>query len=327
MAGTPLLIDRATSGNGSVAYWDGASSLWSSWGEFDGATLTLQFSPDAGTTWLDVATQTEAGFVNVGLPSAQVRVVVADAGGSTLITSSLFKAQAVGASVIFGGVAGGATAANQETANSRAGIKYYSNPTGRILNENEQGAPTGNVNGIPYQIVWDPVTNAPAIVGTDMGLLPTSIVGTASFTPAAAVYGAGDLVDVAKEFVFTYTNGDPIPAASRIRILTSTMKINVTGVPAGQTSFALRAYTETPATASQADNDVWALAAADLTIYRGPINLGTPVDEGAALYVRSQYIDSDIDLTGVSLFARLVTAGGYTAAAVAHQVKLIGMVI
>lgn len=159
------------------------------------------------------------------------------------------------------------------------------------------------------------------------------IVASASFTPAAAAYSAGDIMSVAQQFLFTYADGSAIPSGALIRILTTVMKIDVTAVPSGQTSYSLQAYSVTPPSA-QADNDAWTLASADLTSYRGSIALGTPLDLGAACYVKSQCIDAvtglpgiDVKLTASSLFGELVTTGGFTATAVARQIFLYGVIL
>lgn len=152
------------------------------------------------------------------------------------------------------------------------------------------------------------------------------ITASASFTPAAAAYGAGDIISVAQEFAFTFADGDPVPDGSLIRILTAIMKIDAAAVISGETSYTLQAYSVTPPSA-QADNALWALASADLPSYRGAIPLGTPADLGAALYVKTPGIDLDIKLTGDSIFGELVTAGAFTAAAVARQVLLYGMLL
>jgi hypothetical protein len=142
----------------------------------------------------------------------------------------------------------------------------------------------------------------------------------ASFTPAAAAYGAGDIMDVAKEMVFV--NGTvAVPSGALIRVITAVVKIDITAVPSGQTSYTLQCYAVTPPSA-QVDNDTWTLASGDLTAYLGSINLGTPVDLGSALYVKSGYIDFDMRLSGTSIFAQLVTVGAHTAAAVARQIRL-----
>lgn len=160
------------------------------------------------------------------------------------------------------------------------------------------------------------------------GLAGSGFTATALFTPAAAAYGAGDIMNVAKELSFVDRNGLAIPNGSLIRILSTAMKINVTTVPVGQTSYTGRLYSATPPSV-QADNDLWTLVAGDLTVYRGPIALGTPVDEGSCLYIKSQYVDTDIKLASdrSSLWMELVTDGAHTAAAVDRQVLLYGVVL
>lgn len=155
---------------------------------------------------------------------------------------------------------------------------------------------------------------------------PAGIVASASFTPAASAYSAGDIQSVAQAFAFTFADGSAVPAGSLIRILTSVIKIDVTSVPSGQTSYTLHLYNVTPPSA-QADNDAWTLASGDLASYMGSINLGTPADLGAALYVKAQYVDFDIRLGSGVPYGVLVTAGAHTAAAVARQVRLHGVVL
>jgi hypothetical protein len=150
---------------------------------------------------------------------------------------------------------------------------------------------------------------------------PAGFTASASFTPAAAAYGAGDVMDAAMELAFADGVGQAVPSAALIRVTTAVVKIDVTAVPSGQTSYTLYCYSVTPPSA-QADNDAWALASADLPSYLGSINLGTPVNLGSACYVKSQYIDFDMRLAGTSIFARLVTVGAHTATAVARQVRL-----
>ena len=123
----------------------------------------------------------------------------------------------------------------------------------------------------------------------------------------------------------TFADGAAVSSGSVIRITAATTKIDVTSVPAGQASYTLHLYSVTPPSA-QADNDAWTLASADLPSYLGSIDLGTPADLGAALYIRTGALTVDLKLAGTSVFGRLVTAGAHTAAAVARQVTLIGVV-
>lgn len=221
---------------------------------------------------------------------------------------------------VAGTAGGGATAAKQ-------GVQYNGDQSGRIFTEGQNGAPAANANGITRVEVWDPVTLSPATIGKTA--LPGGIVASANITPSAAAYGALDLMAQAAEFVFTFADGSAIPTGSLIRILTAVMKIGITAVPSGQTSYTLQCYGQTPTGTPQADNDLWAAAAGDQTIYQGAIDLGTPADLGAFLYIKKQYVDFDIKLTDGedSIFGQLVTVGAHTATAVARQILLRAIIL
>jgi hypothetical protein len=154
----------------------------------------------------------------------------------------------------------------------------------------------------------------------------TGITASASFTPTATAYAANDIISVAQEFAFTYSDGTAIPVGSLIRILTAIIKIDATALQSNEASYALQCYSVTPPSAL-ADNAAWTLASGDLTSYRGSIALGTPVDLGSALYVKSPNIDLDIKLSGTSMFGQLQTIAGFTPTAVARQVLLYGIVL
>lgn len=159
------------------------------------------------------------------------------------------------------------------------------------------------------------------------------IVASFSFTPVAGAYSAGDIIGTAQQVNFTYADGSAVPAGSLIRMVSAVIKIDQTAVISGETSYSLALYSVTPPSA-QADNAVWSLASADLPSYRGFLNLGTPVDLGAACYVKTQFDGSvgkeqDYNLGSglTSFYARLVTTGAFTAPAVARQILLYGVVV
>ena len=149
---------------------------------------------------------------------------------------------------------------------------------------------------------------------------------TASFTPAAAAYSANDIIGASGEFAFTFADGTAIPAGSVVRVLDSLLRIDATALQASEAGYQLQTYSATQPSA-QADNAAWTLASGDLTTYRGAMAIGTPVDLGAALFVRTPYQDFDVRLTTSSLWARLQTLAGFTATAVARQVTLYGIVL
>lgn len=169
----------------------------------------------------------------------------------------------------------------------------------------------------------------PVEVSRDNGLpvAPIGCTATASFTPAASAYGAGDLISVAQEFAFTYANGQAIPSGSLIQILSTTLKIATTGLTSTEGAYTLPLYTVTPPSA-QADNDLWTVAAGDLAAYTmKALALGTPVDLGAAIGIRTDYTDTRIKLATSSLWAPLVTTPGFTATAVARELVIHAVVL
>jgi len=173
-------------------------------------------------------------------------------------------------------------------------------------------------------------SNSPVDLQVDTnGRLKTNLngfYGTATFTPSASAYGAADIYDVAKEMSLYQANGELIPSGSLIKITHSLLKIDATALVASEGAYTLYAYSVTPPSA-QADNAAWTLASADLPSYLGAIAIGTPVDLGAALFVRTNFTDVIMRLAGTSFFLELVQAAAITPAAVARQVTLIGEIV
>ena len=155
------------------------------------------------------------------------------------------------------------------------------------------------------------------------------VVASASFMPSASAYGAGDVIDGPKEFIFRDFAGAIVPAGTLIRLLSSVLKIGQTALQSSEAVYSLPLFSVTPPS-DQADNAAYTLDAADLTAYRGMVTLGTPVDLGGACYIKrrvSETDEQDFNLTGNSLWGRLVTAPGFTPGAVARQVFLYGMIV
>lgn len=174
---------------------------------------------------------------------------------------------------------------------------------------------------------------APAVVvvGSDgtFSAGASGITASASFQPIAGAISANDVMGTSMEFAFTDAiTGLAIPPGSLIRILTTIVKIDATALIASEGAYELHLYSATQPSA-QADNDAWTLASGDLTAYRGSIALGTPVDLGAALYIKTPLVDIDVKLTTSSLWGRLRTLAGFTvpASPAVRQVLLYGIVL
>ena len=140
---------------------------------------------------------------------------------------------------------------------------------------------------------------------------------TATFTPAAAAYLAGDTMSVAQ----TFANIGPA-LGGEVLITNASLRVDTTALQASEAAYTLHLYSATPPSAL-ADNAVWDLPSGDRAFYLGSISLGTPVDLGSTLRVETTGINKQITVpSGGSVFGYLVTAAGFTATAVGRVVAL-----
>lgn len=138
---------------------------------------------------------------------------------------------------------------------------------------------------------------------------------SASFTPTAAAYSAGDLMGVAAEFALD------APAGATIRIISTGLLVAHTALVASEAGYSLYLYSVTPPSAL-ADNAAWDLPSGDRASWLGTLALGTPVDLGSSLWVEVNNINKQVKLTGTSLFGYLATAAGITPTAAARTVTI-----
>lgn len=122
-------------------------------------------------------------------------------------------------------------------------------------------------------------------------------------------YTANDVVGATAAALTFPTMGS---SGGRVQLVWAQLEIDVAAVPAGMTNFLLHFYSVTPPSAL-ADNAPFDIPAGDRASYLGAIDLGTPVDRGSTLTIegaQSKYLK----LASGSLFAYLVTVGGFTPA-------------
>ena len=122
-------------------------------------------------------------------------------------------------------------------------------------------------------------------------------------------YTAGDVVGGA----ITFTNA----GSGGVIITDIDLRIDITAVPSGMTSFRLHLYNVTPPSAI-VDNSPWTFGSGDDASYLGYIDVGTPallVAGAASLFVETSGINKKILLASTSVFGYLVTNGGFTPAA------------
>jgi hypothetical protein len=127
-------------------------------------------------------------------------------------------------------------------------------------------------------------------------------------------YDAGDVVG-ALAAALTFSSIGP-SGGGHVMITKAELQIDVSAVPAGMAGFTLHLYSVTPPSAL-ADAAAWDLPSGDRASYLGEISLGTPVDKGSTLYVKTTQINDQFVIpSGGALFGYLATVGAYTPTAV-----------
>lgn len=139
----------------------------------------------------------------------------------------------------------------------------------------------------------------------------------ATFTPAAAAYLQGDVIEGAKQFA------DIGPrAGGTVEIKSAELEVDHNALVASEANYFLYLYSVTPPSAI-ADNGAWDLPAGDRASFLGKIALTTPVDIGSTLYIRTINLNTPIAVPkGGSVYGYLVTDAGMTPTAAARKVKL-----
>lgn len=125
-------------------------------------------------------------------------------------------------------------------------------------------------------------------------------------------YTAGDVVGGVIQF-------PDIGFKDQIVLLTSCdLRIGVSAIPSGMTSFRLYLYHSTPPSAI-ADNGAFDMPAGDQAVYAGYVDLGSPALVGGTSKIAFTQVDGVNKQIGVaagtSLYGYLVTNGGFTPAA------------
>ena len=156
----------------------------------------------------------------------------------------------------------------------------------------------------------------PLPVGTSpAGTLTSGYTTAVSLTRTSDTnaYLANDVIGAATGSTAALTFATMGPSAGNIRIISAELEIDASAVISGETSYRLHLYNVTPPSAL-GDNAAWDLPSGDRASYLGFVELGTPVDLGATLYVEQNIINKEVRLIEPSLYAYCVTTAGYTAA-------------
>lgn len=141
----------------------------------------------------------------------------------------------------------------------------------------------------------------------------TTITNTLTRTADTNAYTAGDVVGSSVSSgggVLTFTGLGP-PSGGAVMITGASLLIESTGLIGTEAAYTLHLYSATPGSAL-ADNAAWDLPSGDRASYLGSISLGTPVDVGSTLYIRTDQINMQILAASADVYGYLVTVGAYT---------------
>jgi hypothetical protein len=138
-----------------------------------------------------------------------------------------------------------------------------------------------------------------------------------------AVYAAGDVIGAATGSTAALLFTNIGPSFGNVFIMDAELRIDVSAIPSGMTSFTLHLYNVTPPSAL-GDNAVWDLPAGDRAGYLGYVDLGAPLDLGSTLRIQTSNITKMIEVPGSgNIWGYLVTVTGYTpASAVVKNIRL-----
>lgn len=134
----------------------------------------------------------------------------------------------------------------------------------------------------------------------------TRTADTNAYTANDAI-GAATGSTAAKEFASIGAAGE------HIEIMSAALMIEASALIASEAAYSLYLYDVTPPSA-YGDNAAWDLPSGDRSAFMGKIALGTPVDLGSTLYIRTNNLGHVVKLASgsTSLYAYLVTDAGYT---------------
>ena len=122
-------------------------------------------------------------------------------------------------------------------------------------------------------------------------------------------YAAGDVVGATAAAIKFADIGATF---GHIVITDADLRIDVTALPSGMTTFRLHLYDATPAS-ELADNAAWDLPAGDRVNYLGYIDFDQMVDVGSTLFVQMTGVNKKVKMgSEPNLYGYLTTTAGFT---------------
>lgn len=124
-------------------------------------------------------------------------------------------------------------------------------------------------------------------------------------------YAAKDVIGAATGSTAALTFSNMGQAGKDIIIRSAEIEVDASALIASEAGYTLWFYSITPPSAL-GDNVAFDIPSGDRASFLGKLALGTPVDEGSTLYLRTENINMQMKLAGADLFAYLTTDAGHT---------------
>lgn len=140
-------------------------------------------------------------------------------------------------------------------------------------------------------------------------VVPTTRPSNTTEYTAGDVIGAADASNAANagDAIWVFSG---VPVRSIVEGVS--LRIDLTAVPSGMTSFRLHLYSSAPT--AILDNAAWDLVAGDRTKYLGYVDLPTPTDLVSTLWSQADSVNKRIQTDSGTIYAMLQTTSTYTPA-------------
>ncbi len=134
--------------------------------------------------------------------------------------------------------------------------------------------------------------------------------GTFGFTCGSTAYAVNDAVGqggAAAALEFPNMG----PKGAEVMITSVWLRIDAVALISGEGSYKLALFNVSPPSALN-DSGNWTLPSGDRDSFLGFVDIGTPVAQGASLWIESNGLLKQMTLSSAGLWAYLLTSGAYT---------------
>jgi hypothetical protein len=171
------------------------------------------------------------------------------------------------------------------------------------------------LGGSASDTAWDASASSPTwtaiLKRMVLGSIRRSATVTFSRPSDSTAYTAGSVVGTSKSSTAAIEFANMGLSGENIVISAAALRVDLSAVPSGMSSFRIYLYSVTPPSAL-VDGASWDLPSGDRSSFLGFIDFDAVIDMGSTLYAELNGINKAAQLSGTSLFGYLVTNGACT---------------